>query len=484
MKRKVWVLGLALLLLGGMIQPNAATAASPEGYHYDYWMRTTASPLPYEPETSIYGDLLGIGSFKSPEDLFVADNRNIYVLDTGNNRIIHLNDKWEVLGIIQQFQRDGQTDQLAEPQGMYVTEDGQLYVADTGNKRIVQFDADGQFVRLIAAPQSDVLSSSFQYVPRKVAVDSAGRVYVISQGTFDGIIEFTPDGEFSRFTGTNRVKFNFVDYIWKSISTKKQREQMVTFVPIEFYNLDLDEEDFIYTTTSEMNSKTPIQRLNPKGGDVLRRNGYGPPVGDFLVNMVGAINGSSIFTDIKVSEFGVYRGLDSKRGRIFSYDQDGNLLYIFGQLGSEAGSFKTPVAIDELGDKILILDRDRQKITVFRPTLFGETVNQAVMHQYVGDTEQASQSWNRVLELNANYELAYIGMGKAFYDQGNYEEAMRHFKLGNDRKHYSKAFSRYRKAFLKEHFGLIMYGFMAGTAGIITWRTLRKRQRRLAAHAK
>ena len=64
--------------------------------------------------------------------------------------------------------------------------------------------------------------------------------------------------------------------------------------------------------------------------------------------------------------------------------------------------------------------------------------------------------WEKVLRLDANYEVAYVGIGKALLMDGNNKEAMEYFKNGNSKLYYSKAFKRYRQEVLREYFGIIM----------------------------
>ncbi len=195
----------------------------------------------------------------------------------------------QLAGVIGEFAHEGKKDGLNQPQGVFVDPDGNVYVADTDNRRIVEFDASGKAKRIIGEPKSTLLRQGFQYTPTKLAVDQAGRLYVISQGSYEGIMEFESDGTFSGFIGTNRVKFSPVDLFWKRISTKAQREQMQQFIPIEFNNLDVDENGFIYTSTSEENSDQPLKRLNPSGTDILRSKGYFPPKGDVGNLEVGSV---------------------------------------------------------------------------------------------------------------------------------------------------------------------------------------------------
>ncbi len=434
------------------------------------------APAAYVPGRVIDGNSLGIGAFNSPVDLFVDEKNQIYVLDSGNHRIIIMNAAWEPIRVIDSFQRNGVQDQFRNPQGIFVTGNGAIYVADTDNRRIVELRQDGSFEREIGAPVSDVLRQGFEYFPMKVAVDKANRVYVVGRGVFDGLIEFDADGKFTKFTGANRVKVDVLDYFWKSLSTRAQRDRLEQFIPVEFSNLDLDDGGFIYTTTSERNSLTPIKRLNPSGIDILRREGYYSPQGD-LQYTFGTNGGSSIFMDIDVNEYGMYSALDIKNGRIFTYSDDGDLLYVFGKIGKQAGTFKVPVAIERIGDQMMVLDRDMNQITVFEPTQFGQSVNEAVRLYYEGQEEQSARAWEEVLRTNANYEIAYIGIGKALLRQERNQEAMEYFKLGMSRTYHSKAYERYRKEVLRDKLGLFLTGASALVLLVMVYRFVKRRRK-------
>ncbi|MCA0756604.1 SMP-30/gluconolactonase/LRE family protein [Paenibacillus sp. N4] len=448
------ILVLAALLIAAGLSPKPAQASPYEGYTYSYWGEAVQSPIAYLPSKTVTGQELGIGQWTAPNDIFAAPDGNLYVLDSGNGRIVVLDSQWKAVRQIQSFQNNGKQDAFKNPEGIFVTADGHIYVADTENRRVVELDGSGVFVREIGAPKSEVISDNFEYFPRKVIVDKAGRIYVVARGVFDGIIEFDSDGGFTGFMGTNRVQFDPVDLFWKTVSTKEQREKLIRFVPIEFNNLDVDTDGFIYTTTADKQTSAPVKRLNPSGIDVLRVNGNIGPVGDLSINR-------SAFIDIDVSGNGVYRTLDSTRGRIFTYNEDGNLLYVIGQLGNQAGTFKNPVAIESFENRILVLDRDLGRITEFTATKFGSLVGEANGLYSIGKHDEAAKLWEEVLRLDANYEMAYIGIGKSMLRQGEYKQAMNYLKLGNDREYYSKALTKYRREYMREYFGTYMTACIA-----------------------
>jgi hypothetical protein len=415
-----------------------------------------------------------IGKFKEPTDMYVAADGLLYVLDAGNGRIVVFDEEWKVVREIRGFVREGKQEQFASPQGIFVTKDNHIYVADTENHRVVELTGEGAFVREIGAPHSEVIRAGFKYFPMKVAVDNAGRIFVVGRGIFDGIIELDADGAFTGFMGTNQVTFNAWDYFWKKLSTKEQRSKLAQYIPIEFNNLDMDSEGFIFTTTAELTSFETIKRLNPSGEDVLRRLGFFAPSGD----LAGNLNDRSLLIDVKVGESGVYSALDSTRGRVFTYDQDGNLMYIFGREGEQEGTFRTPVAVERRGDQFLVLDKDMDRITIFKPTRYGTLINEANDLLNSGKYDEAEVKWREMLKLDANNEIAYAGIGKVMLRRGEYKQALEYLKLGYNREYYSKAFGKYRKDIVRKYFGAVMTIVIVFGVGLWCFSIFRRRTTR------
>ena len=133
------------------------------------------------------------GLFIKPAGLAVDQDGNLYVADSGNNRV-------------QKFDRDGRflaqvggpgagNGQFNEPWGLALDAQGDLYVADTWNHRIQKFNKDLQYVTQWGKPASD-LDNPTPFVfwgPRDVAVDAQGNVWVADTGT-SRVIKFDPNG--------------------------------------------------------------------------------------------------------------------------------------------------------------------------------------------------------------------------------------------------------------------------------------------------
>ena len=56
-----------------------------------------------------------------------------------------------------------------------------------------------------------------------------------------------------------------------------------------------------------------------------------------------------------------------------------------------------------------------------------------------------------MLKLNANYNLAFIGIGRSLMRQEDYKGAMDQFKMAMDRENYGRAYRFFRKDMVEEN---------------------------------
>lgn len=455
-----------------------------QSYNFDYWGDVIPSPISYEPIRSIKGSEFGIGEFKDPNDMFIAEDGKIYILDSGNSRIVIFDENFNLLKVLDGFENEGSRDTFLKPGGLTVTKNGDIFVADTENNRVVMLNQEGDLLGILKDPQSDLFSEDFVFSPLKVAVDQAGRIYVVARSVFEGIMSFEADGTFISYFGTIKVRYNVADLLWRKLATKEQRKKMILFIPTEYTNIDIDSEGFVYATNIDFKSDQTINRLNPSGKDVLKKYAYSGGaveraiVGDLDYKAFGTLSGPSAFVDIKAQDHGLYTALDLTRGRFYTYDSEGNLLYINGGLGSQLGLFKTPVAIESHKDFFYVLDRGRNEITEFKATTYGALINKAVQLRYDGNEAEAVSYWKEVLKYDANYQLAYSGIGKALLATNQNKEAMSYLKKGMDKKYYSVAFRRYRNEILQENIELILTLGGVLVLGLFGYKGVSKTERR------
>ena len=176
-----------------------------------------------------------------------------------------------------------------------------------------------------------------------------------------------------------------------------------------------------------------------------------------------------IFTDICVDEKGIVTVAERLNGKIYQYDQDGRMLVAFGGLGEKKGTFTRVSALDvDSRGNILILDRINCNIQVFEPTEFIQLVHQATSAYNDGDYAGSYELWRQVLAIDENYDLAHVGIARAYYKQEQYKLSMEESKLVGDRDTYTMAFDEYKYVVLRENFLLIILIAAAIIAAVIT----------------
>ena len=204
----------------------------------------------------------------------------------------------------------------------------------------------------------------------------------------------------------------------------------------------------------------------------MMRISWSPPIGDFPDVT------SSIFVDVVSREHDIYSILDRANGRIFTYSSTGHLLYAFGALGEVQGAFTNPAGLTELDQHLLVLDSIKNSITVFAPTEYMQLIHNAIAKYSMGNYDAATENWYRVLELNSNFDLAYTGIGNAHFMKGEYAEAMRNYRLANDRQNYSEAYRYYRKQVTEKYFGFFMAAVVILIIYVLFFATSKKSEQR------
>jgi len=471
-----------MLTLFGSVSVFAASYAT-YTYGIDGW--EMSSPDVYTPEIEIDSKYMGLIDLEvdkdgvaigkpidDPRDLFVDTNGNVYIADAANNRVVVLNEYYKYKFLLNKFVNDqGVPDSLNTPAGVYVT-DKYIYVCDSENNRIVLFDLEGNFVRIVHEPKSDVMPENSIYKPVAIAVDSTERMYVISSTTYMGVIALNPDGSFEGFIGAQKVVYNLLDVIWRNFQTAEQRALSTQNVSTEFNNITIDEKGFVYVTTSsieEANQQAaikdkkgdyaPVKKLNSSGTDIMKRNGFFGPGGEVSVMNVAfdsnTPTGPSKIIDVAIGPEDTWSIIDEKRSRVYTYDGDGKMLFSFGDSGMQLGNISSIEAIAYQGDKMLILDKTRDSFTVYNRTEYGDILIQALKNNNDRRYDVAVDDWQAILQRNSNFDAAYVGIGKALYRAGDWEGAMAEYKFAYDTVNYSNAFKMYRKDWVSKYIYLI-----------------------------
>lgn len=462
--------------------PLTVAASDPyQGYSYstnDEGTMDVAAPQAYLPAAVYNSTALGV-QLSSPEDLLFDASGNLYICDAGMNAVYVFSPEMELLQVIDSFTNNGEEDSFSSPYGIFLTDNGDLYVADYGNMRVVALNADLEAILVIENLQSELLGNNFNFRPQKVLVDSTNRIFVLSQNVNEGILQFTEEGAFLGFYGSNTVSASLVDRIWKEIMTEEQTDKLVQFVPVEYKNFSLDYKGFIYAVTETSDVNEPIRRLNLYGGDVLVRDpidGTEMVTGDlsYPYSGVSGITGPSRFVDITSDDLGNYYALDDKRGRIFAYDEEGNLLFVFGALNSgQVGAFSSPSAITYYDHKVYALDRGNAELIVFEATEYAKLMEEAMSLYLLQDYEASLSAWEEIITRNNNCDLAYYKAGYCLYRMQDYNKAMEYFKLVNAKEAYSNAKVKQTQIDMNQDFEIyatVIIALVVIVGGIWLWK--------------
>ncbi|MBQ7095441.1 MAG: hypothetical protein IJN80_03220 [Clostridia bacterium] len=497
MKNKLIKFGavvMVMMIIASMLALPSSAYIAYNTYNYNYYGEAVETPSGYTPEKVYYGSDLGVGILNNPVDLYVSPQDEVYILDyVGNNNdaVLHIFDKnLKLIKSLSTLKANGHDYTMVLPESLVVDKYGYIYICDTGNKQILKLDKDksGKIVQTIGAPNSDLFEGDFK--PSKIAIAKNMSLYVISSGCLDGIMEFNEYGVFLRYFGAPDVQMTLNDLVnlawrraYRSLFGKGVDDSFLTYVPTEFENMVVDDYGFVYAlmaTTKDQNTDQ-LFKMNFLGSNILDpqakstkkvNSTLSATYGD-LVRRATSGQGN-IFVDVATDSDGFITMLDGNLKKIFEYDAEGNLTFVYGGDGQQQGFFSKPVAVAKLGKKTLVIDRYFGTLTVFDHTHYGEKLHNAIVLYDEGLYDEAEEYWDVVLKYNANCELAHIGLGKVYYQYGKYEEAINHFMLANDRKNYQDAYALYREALLSDHFGLIMTSLLVLIILWIVWRIFGK----------
>ena len=118
------------------------------------------------------------------------------------------------------------------------------------------------------------------------------------------------------------------------------------------------------------------------------------------------------------------------------------------------------MALDHIGTDLYVLDSRTNSLTKLVQTEYGRLINSALAAYKIGDYDLSADYWREVLRLNGNYDLAYLGIGRALLRQERYEEAMDYFEVKYYGKYYSKAYKLWRKEWIEEHIGYFLVALL------------------------
>ncbi|MDB6016462.1 MAG: repeat containing protein [Pedosphaera sp.] len=266
---------------------------------------------------------VGLGEFNKPRSLTVDRQDNLYVVD--------------MTGRVQKFSPDGQfllswqmpqTD-LGKPKGMSCDKDGNILVVEPHYQRVNHFSPDG---KLVAQWGVHGTNAGQLTLPRSIAVDSHGNIFVTEYTVVDRVQEFTADGKkllniFGQ-PGIERGEFNRAE------------------------GMAIDAKDRIYIADS---CNHRVQVFSPEGKWLREYGKAGNGVGEL-----------SYPYDIRVDAAGRQYVCEFGNSRIQIFDANDQPLEILGGVGGAPGQFSNPwsIALDSKGN-LYVADSQNHRVQKF-----------------------------------------------------------------------------------------------------------------------
>ncbi len=472
MKKFIKIAVLALLIVSTL--SFSCSALTQDASHmYDGYNESYAAPVAYVADKVYSGVDLGTTAFNGPQDLYVSRDGILYVADTKNNRIVLINSDLKFIRELTEYFENGEAVSFNQPKGVFKGPDGLLYVCDTGNHKIIALDAEDNVVKSDIGDEIVAVNKNIEFKPEKVVMDSEGTIYVVDPNIYQGILQYDSELNFEAFFAPNDVTVSAavrLQYMWKNLFSDEMNDYMQKTLPAPYNNVFMSHDNFIYTTATGVTIGDELKSLNALGKNILitPQTELGQvSFGDLEYSFEGTTQITSYFVDIHSDENGIISALDQKRGRIFQYDKECNLVCIFGGLGKNKGIFDNPVSIEKINGQYIVLDTSTNCITSFKPTEYIESVYDALDYYNKGLYEESVELWEKVLSVNNNYTTAYKSIGRAYLQQGLYKEAMEILEKGNDQYFYSMALKEYRKEFTRANMWWMIILIVAVFAGVV-----------------
>ncbi len=285
-----------------------------------------------------------VPEFSRPMGVAYGPDGRIYVADTGNDRVCVFDGrgrfKFEFGGFgiakpaagVEPTWDEGE---LSFPTGIDVDEDGTVYVADFRNDSISVFDADGAFLRRFPDPLE------------RVGKGGSGRdglgIAVTDVAARDGLVYATDQYQVFVFT----VEGEFVTQFGKPGLGKGDLDHP--------NGIEVDSDGTVYVADSNHNRVSAFT----SDGDVIWT------LGDPVTQIAG--ESEYVFglpRGVALAEDGSLLVADAFEFDLVEVSVDGELVDRYGQRGVEPAQMNFPNALDTDGSKILIADKENDRVQV------------------------------------------------------------------------------------------------------------------------
>lgn len=264
-----------------------------------------------------FGDNL---NFSQPEALSIDVKGNIYIVDSGNNRIVKVDKGGTFLDAVGGF--GWQPEQFDRPLDVSVSSILDVFIADYNNQRIERYDKDLNYISSYTRKDNEVYELDFGF-PSSVAMSKHGELFIADMEN-DRILKLDTFGQ---------AVLVFGDYSWGKGKLTEPRK------------LEISDNDLIFVSDSEAN-------------DIVVYDYYGTYVNRFGSGFLKKPDGFTWWQNVLLVA-------DSGNNRVVVFNRQRELIFAWGSKGKKYGSFNRPVDVGVFENKIYVLDSNNNRVQVF-----------------------------------------------------------------------------------------------------------------------
>jgi tetratricopeptide (TPR) repeat protein len=371
------------------------------------------------------------------QDMFVTQQGDIYIADTGNGRIARYVNFQEIASY-----GEGT---LQGPTGIFVDPEGVMYVVDGKSNAVFILDQNGGVISQFGRPSEPLFGINREFLPRKIAVDARQNLYIVSEGSVNGIVQMNTAGNFIGYFGANTATMSLKMILQRMFLTQEQLDQFIKNEAASPTNLTIDHQSMVYTITAGTDRFRSIRKFTVSGRNIMPET-----------------FGSASFRDIDVSEDGLAIAVDAN-GQIYEYDTNGNLLFVFGAQDrgdQRIGTLRNPTAIERYQEYLYVLDSDKNAIITYRTTSFAREVHEGIRLYMDGFYSEAKPYFEEVLNYNGSFIMAYQAIADAYFKERDFSNALIYYRYAEDQHGYSQAFWELRNEILQKYLSGVIIGLL------------------------
>ncbi|MCH7674226.1 NHL repeat-containing protein [candidate division KSB1 bacterium] len=263
--------------------------------------------------------ILGL-SISRPQAIAIDPEGSVYIIDTGNNRIVKFNNKGEYVFTLGGF--GWETEQFDRPLDITAKTGLEVFVADFNNERIERYDKKLNYISSFYSEETFSTNLQFGF-PSGVDVSAHGELFIC-------------DNENNRILKLNTLGepvVSFGDFNWGDGQLEHPAK------------VEVSPGNLIYVSDQSANQIVVFDYF----GNFVSKFGKG-----VLNNPQGMIwSQNKLFV------------ADSGNDRLVVFDQNHRLIYSWGDEGSKIGAFKNPVDVAVFDGRIYVLDSGNNRVQVF-----------------------------------------------------------------------------------------------------------------------